>query len=411
MSNPLAIATVTATLKQMLEGPLRREVSGADVKMVRPDQAVPSKGVNIFLYQVSPNIALRNADLPTRRDNGHLTQRPQAALDLHYLFSFYGDEKELETQRLLGSAVLILHAQPLLTRQLIRDTIASADFKSFLGTSNLADAVELVKFTPLNLSLEDLSKLWSVFFQTPYALSVAYLASVVLLESDVSPQTALPVQERKFYALPFRQPLINSLEPQLIEFAAGAQIAVRGRNLLAPETIVQFGEQEATPTNDSSDERLKVTLPAGLRAGINPLQVGQRLQIGPPTLHDGFVSNMAAFILRPKLSGAVTFSKTGAPPDPRLTVTVAPQVGPTQRATLLLNETNVAPGATPRMFTLEARPRMADTGTLIFGAAAVQAATYLVRLRVDGGETLLDVDTDPTHTTFNQFIGPTVTVT
>ena len=53
-----------------------------------------------------------------------------------------------------------------------------------LAGSNLHEAVEQVRFSPLSLSLEDQSKLWSVFFQTPHAVSVAYQASVVLIESD-----------------------------------------------------------------------------------------------------------------------------------------------------------------------------------------------------------------------------------
>src|SRR5690606_16023724 len=63
-------------------------------------------------------------------------------------------------------------------------------------TSNLADAVEQIKFTPLTLSLEELSKLWSVFFQAPYALSVAYQGTVVLIESEESPHSPLPVLRR-----------------------------------------------------------------------------------------------------------------------------------------------------------------------------------------------------------------------
>ena len=62
---------------------------------------------------------------------------------------------------MLGVTVRDIHAKPVLMRQMIEDAIAS---EPFLATSNLADAVEQIKFTPLTLSLEELSKLWSVFF-------------------------------------------------------------------------------------------------------------------------------------------------------------------------------------------------------------------------------------------------------
>src|SRR5262245_52289646 len=103
MSNALAIATVTATLQQMLSGAMAKSgVPGAIATNLRPDDeaGLQSPSVNIFLYQVTPNTAFRNADLPTRRADGTLLRRPQAALDLHYLLTFYGDDNNLEQQRL-----------------------------------------------------------------------------------------------------------------------------------------------------------------------------------------------------------------------------------------------------------------------------------------------------------------------
>ncbi len=195
MSNYLAIATVTAAISRTLQAAVGADVPGAVVTTVRPDgpgSGVPDTGVNIFLYQVTPNAHWRNNDLPTRRPDGTLVQRPQVALDLHYLLSFYGNEVNLEPQRLLGSTIRTLHAKPVLTRQDIQNTVNAI---GFLSDSNLAEEVELVKFVPLSLNLEELSKLWSVFFQTTYVLSVAYQASVVLISADQRPTVAQPVRE------------------------------------------------------------------------------------------------------------------------------------------------------------------------------------------------------------------------
>jgi hypothetical protein len=199
MSNFLAIATVTAALRQTLGPAIAVAVPGATVTTMRPD--APHDGttqarVNLYLYQVTPNSAYRNADLPTRRTDGQVVQRAQVALDLHYLFTFYGDESRLEPQRLLGNVVRILHSQPVLTREVIQKTIADPTFAPFLANSDLADAAERVKFTRIELALEELSKLWSVFLQTPYSLSVAYQASLVLIESEDAIQTAPPVKVR-----------------------------------------------------------------------------------------------------------------------------------------------------------------------------------------------------------------------
>ncbi len=47
---------------------------------------------------------------------------------------------------MLGAAVRDIHAKPVLMRQMIEDAIAS---EPFLTESNLADAVEQIKFTPV----------------------------------------------------------------------------------------------------------------------------------------------------------------------------------------------------------------------------------------------------------------------
>lgn len=196
MSNSLAIATVSAALAAVITKSVQEVVSGSQVVIGQPHATPPGDAlhwVQLCLYQVSPNVALRNADLPTRNSAGKLSQKPQVALDLHYLLAFYGDEKDFEAQRMLGAVARDLHANPILTAKIIRDAVASWPV---LAGSNLSQAQQQVKLTPLTLSLEELSKLWSVFFQTPYALSIAYHVSVVLIEAEDSVNPAPPVLQR-----------------------------------------------------------------------------------------------------------------------------------------------------------------------------------------------------------------------
>ena len=143
MSNALAIATVTTALAQIVRTAVQSVLPGSDVLTERPDSApLGQPRARLFLYQVSPNGSLRNNDLPTRAANGNVVKRPTTALDLHYLLAFYGNENDLEPQRMLGAAVRDLHAKPVLMRQMIEDAIAS---EAFLAESNLVDAVEQVK--------------------------------------------------------------------------------------------------------------------------------------------------------------------------------------------------------------------------------------------------------------------------
>jgi hypothetical protein len=405
MSNFLAIATVTATLRQLLTdavnplsatvGTARPDVTGAD--------GPPNPAVNIYLYQVAPNAAYRNEDLPTRRSDGQLVHRPQAALDLYYLLTFYGNDGDLEPQRLLGAVVRTLHAQPILTRKRIQDTINNAAF-TYLTKSDLADAVEQVKFTPLSLSIDDMSKLWSVFFQTHYALSVAYQAAVVLIESQATPETALPVRARNVYAVPFQQPFIEQVGSAAgagAPLVAGGTLRLLGQHLRGERTRVRIGDVEATPVpSDVTETRLDISLNAPpfpadkLRAGVQGVQVVQPRLLGtPPAEHAGFESNVAAFVLHPTIT-------VNASTSTNIDLTVDPKVGARQRVVLLLNEdTTVDPGA----YTFAAPPRNADSAALSILISGVPAGTYFVRLQVDGAESLLELHPGPNF-------GPTVTI-
>jgi hypothetical protein len=431
MSNFLAIATVTAALSQVLWEAVVPDISGATVSTLNPNGAgaspLPTTGVNVFLYQVTPNAAWHNADLPTRRGNGDLIQRPQAALDLHYLLTFYGDETLLEPQRALGSVVRTLHARPVLTRDLIRRTIAKIDFSPFLANSNLADAVELVKFTPIPLSLEDLSKLWSVYFQTPYNLSIAYQGTVVLIESEDSTHSALPVRARNIYVVPFRQPLIERLrsvdgEDKFI--FSDSTIVVSGQRLRGDVTQVRVGGIEVTPAiANVSDNEIRLPLPVDLRAGVQGLQVVQLMSMGtPPIPHRGVESNLAAFVLHPTIK-----KKADATPDitisapvtdvdgmrsANVTVKVSPSVAKKQRAILLLSELNPPIDQAPRAYSFVSAPhnKPADpdvTDTLVFPVTRVKPADYLVRVQVDGADSPLEQSADEDNPLY---IGPKTTI-
>lgn len=417
MSNFLAIATATATLTQMLQDRLDLDVAGSSVKPVRPDsfkEGNPPRGVAVFLYQVTPNPNWRNGDLPSRRADGSGIQRPQAALDLHYLLSFFGDDTKLEPQRMAGSVASALHARPTLSREKIRSVIAAAvagDPNHFLGKSDLADAIELIRFSPLPLSLEELSRLWSVFFQIPYALSVIYSASVVLIESPEPAMTALPVRERAVYAVPFLVPNITEVVPQIVEFTAGVKVTLRGANLSAGASVARFGSIDAALDPPTSLTQVSVSLPAGLLAGVNTVKIIQNLPLqvpglppgAPPVPHRAFESNIAAFILQPKIKPPVFGA--GA-----ITVQFDPMAGPRQDVSLLFTEVNPPIGHDPRQFSIRAPSHATATGTLVFPAAGIPPAAYLVRLKVDGVTSALTVDTNSAHATFNQFIGPTVVI-
>jgi hypothetical protein len=411
VSNHLAIATVTATLRDLVFSAVSADVPGADVSMVRPDGAgsgVPATGVNIFLYQVTPSAAARNEDVPTRRHDGTLIRRPRVGLDLHYLLSFYGAEAQLIPQRLLGSAARMIHAKPVLTREQVDSSVSA---RAFLAGSNLSSDVELVKFTQLPLTLEELSKLWSVFFMSKYTLSVAYQGTVVLIESEESFMSPLPVLLRNLYVQTFRQPVVDEVVAVSADddpIFALSQIRVRGWQLRGDSTLAIISGEQVTPSAVSGTE-LVATLPAPLQAGPQGLQVmHERLMgsppEGPPPLdlpHRGVESNVVAFVLTPEITrtggsydidpGVVTTAVVNGVTvhSADVTVDVRPDVQPDQRVFLLLNELTATD---PDNYTFPATPLTAASPTLVFPVRQVRPGTYLVRIQVDGAESRLEVD-------------------
>jgi hypothetical protein len=404
VSNSLAVAAVTQTLHQLLDAPVGSAVGGAHASILRPDEAAVAgvPGVNIFLYQVVPNGSWRNEDLPTRTEDGQgLLNRPRAAIDLHYLFTFHGSEKAFEPQRILGTVVRILHASPILSRAAVRAAILAADSGTGLSGSDLADDVDVVRVTPLPLTLEELSKLWSVVFQAKYSLSVAYLASVVLLEGDETPSPPIPVASHRVVVVPSTGPVLEKLSSQAV--AAGSPVVsgvpvlitdtliIEGRGLRGPAaTHVRIGQTLFTPATVDTSRivvDLNTELPAAeQRAGVKVVQVIQDIDFGTPAdPHRGFESNALPFMLSPIVTVTLA-THTQVVLSVNLPLTVG------QRAVLLLSQTPVPAVPPTRAY---AFPKIVDAAgaSITVPISGVVAGDYVVRLQVDGAESPIDIDT------------------
>ena len=82
MSNSLAVAAVTSSLRYVLEraqdAPHAGKVGGATVTTLHPSSLTTSDlagaaGINVFCFLATPNHAWNLNDLPTRRSDGSLT--------------------------------------------------------------------------------------------------------------------------------------------------------------------------------------------------------------------------------------------------------------------------------------------------------------------------------------------------
>lgn len=339
MSNGLALAAATRGLCAKISEALAEAGSlgfGARVTSLRPNLlSATDAAVNAYLFQITPNVALRNVDLPTRRAGGELVQRPLLALDLHYLLTFTGDEAELVPQRLMGLVLPALHAQASLRADEVTRLIQS-NSPSYLDQSDLAQQVEVVRFALGAMNLEELSKLWSVFFQTQYLLSVPLQASVLLLEAQLTPAPSAIVRSRGVFAGTPRAPRITALSPAFTPLrrdGAPATVQLRGSDLLGDATVVRFGEQEVA-VGPLENDALTVAVPGALRAGVLPLtvQVRHAFAQGTDTKHFALASPPVPLAILPR----ITSSSPLAPAAGAVTLTVSPPIARGQRVRVLL---------------------------------------------------------------------------
>jgi len=420
MSSPLAIATVTAVLKDLLNdglvnSDLSASVGTVAVSALPPDRVgtgndEPSR-LNLFLYQVTGNAGWRNEDYPSRDSGGRPVANPPLPLDLHYLLTAYGAD-DLDAEILLGYAMQLLHEMPVLSPALIRKTfsVTSPVTDKLMPASvpdrnpaDLADQVELCKIAPRYLTTEELSRLWSAM-QARYRPSMAYDVSVVLIESTTPVKAALPVRAPALTVAPITRPSIDQIDPSVAR--AGDSVAIEGSSLKGGDTVVVVGGIEVTPAaGDVSDNAISVTLPAGLRAGVNPLQVLHEVPVGdPPVVHVGvgFESSVAALALAPAVTTAqpITVAR-----DATLTLDVAPPIGRDQRVSVLVGDVALAvPPRPPSAPATSASVKVHIPADLTTGA-------FLLRIQVDGAVSGLDVDTTQGSPTFNQYVGPLIEVT
>lgn len=193
MTSALALASVTAVLKHLLENGLAsrgvtRKVGGETVVSALPPDRVTSGAeeraqLNLFMYHLTPNTGLRSS---AGRAHAAL------ALDLHYLLSAYGAQ-DFQTEILLGHALQLLHENAVLERERLKEVLGSvshardkrvlAPTLAALAESDLPQQVERLRVEPTFLTGDEISRLWSTL-QARYRPSLTYKVSAVVLNGD-----------------------------------------------------------------------------------------------------------------------------------------------------------------------------------------------------------------------------------
>jgi Pvc16 N-terminal domain len=420
MSGALAIAAVTASIKDLLHnGFLDHDLSSVGSVTITaqpPDRittgTTEANQLNLFLYQVTPNLGWRNADLPSRDSRGARLSNPPLALDLHYLLTAYG-ALDMNAEVLLGYAMQVLHENPILMREQLRIALAATPPPSpvdgtivpgpfgTLSAEDLADQIELIKITPVFLGAEELSKLWTAM-QARYRPSMAYTVSVVLIQSLASARQALPVLQRgsgdtgpqaRAGAPPVLQAVRNRATPMMPALQLGDDISLIGSALAQSGTLTAVLsnarlhiENELPLQSGDSASELRAHLPSTAEqdAAMNVWATGvynvaiRLVEPNKPT----WTTNSVPVALAPRVSAAPLAVAAATAFD--LTVTCTPRLRPLQEegVRLVVGSTELAPK------TIDTPADVTKPSSITFAVPGRDAGEYILRLRVDGIDSL-----------------------
>jgi Pvc16 N-terminal domain/IPT/TIG domain len=398
MSDYLAVGGVSAVLQYLLTnaltsgGPATVLNSPTPVTAVSPDLVATGSNeipqVNLFMYYVSLNPALRNLDLPSYDGNGAKLSNPPLALNLHYLVTAYGSQ-QFAAEIILAWAMTVLHDNPVVPSATIQTAlgalVTSSPETTLIAKSTLPQQLEHIRITPETLTTEEIYRLWAAF-EAPYRPSTAIQVSVVVIQDTDAYTSNLPVQSRSVLALPLQAPVISSLSPSMIP--AGQLLTINGSNFIGQspaDTMIVFDNgpnlpPAVVPPNAIGPTFIQVTLPAALQAGTRTLRVTRNVVFpSSTTAHRGFSSSPAPFQLIPTIMGT---SPTPATLGNPLKVTINPAVGPAQQAVLYIGDTAIPIDDRP-----PGSPASAD---LLFTIPAdLPTGTFPIRVEIDGAQSAL----------------------
>lgn len=385
MSSTLALAAATLALKNRLQLAVDRDGLNATVTSRPPDKArgnITGNQLNLFLYDLAISAAWRNAAVPRQLPGGESISASPLGLSARYLLSAYAQDDEDDlAHRLLGSALLSLHDQPLL---------GAAELKAALPESDLWAQAEHVRVTPHPISGDELSKWWTVF-QAPYRPTFAYEVTALLIDSRWPVHAALPVlkrgeEDRGVEATTGPGPaLLGVLLPEplpAVRLGESLTWQIDHANSLTAQAHVQpvVGEELASMPLTRTDSSAPFILPI---SGPDWTVGLYKAWLSLPSSPHPWTTNQVAFTLAPRLQVSPTAVPAGAF---TLAVTCQPSLQAAQTPSLLIHGLQLPPAS-----------RDPDGIHLTFDIPALAAGTYTVRLRVDGVDSLPVGIVDGTH--------------
>lgn len=298
MADHSAIAAVSRTLRTLL---VDRMVTGAAVTLAPPDvtvSGIDGARVNLYLFEVTENGALKNQETPGR---GHPAAygRPPLSVNLRYLVTTYSDtddqpDADVNAQAILGDAMRVLHHFGNRLDALTIANPAAGVVGDPVLDPTLRDEFERTKIVLHPVSLDDLTKIWSAFSEENYRRSVVYEVTVVQIESPEPRPAPRPVETRRLFATVRRRPVIRRVyvspgpgEPiGELRARVGDEVTIVAEHTLADRLYVRFGRLEPIRVAPPGDGRIRLPVPDDEypidldHGAARPIPAADRLQPG-----------------------------------------------------------------------------------------------------------------------------------
>jgi len=420
MSSALAISAVSAVLQYYLNNVFTglTALFGTHVSLSAkaPDLVQSEVGtgktaknqVNLFLHQVTFNPGWRNVDQPWLATDGKTQLKsPPLALDLHYLLTVYGSN-DWQAEGLLGYALMMLHQNPVMTREDIRSAFSKLPanypgnpLSTPVGSSGLADQIEMIKIIPSTLGREEMAWLWTAL-KADYRPTFPFQVSVVLMQPEPALSLAFPVLHRRIHAKPIVPAQILAVTPpnRQVSVAPGDTVTVTGEFLSGASQVSLTNARLAVATTVAAasvtSTSLQFVVPndaVNFPAGIYSLSVLFNNATGSTQQSTASLPLAVAPVIHLAPPPVVVQSATTT----QITIICNPNVRPSQSASLALGGTSVS-----------AQPFDVSTNTLVFVfSPALPTGLTLARLVVDGSPSVVNVNWNAHPPVF---LGPMVTV-
>jgi hypothetical protein len=176
MPDYTAIADVGDALIDILRENMGDLIPADSIVMASPGEIDSKNNVrlSLFLYQVAQNAHLRNQEM--EKIDAEKLKYPPLALDLFYMLNSYPSEgivdrteRTKEEHSVLGRAVQILGDNSIIKGSALKGSFAGDDDELHVSTGHI--------------SLDDLTKIWSTFQETPFRPTACYMVTPVRIES------------------------------------------------------------------------------------------------------------------------------------------------------------------------------------------------------------------------------------